>query len=264
MRTAPVEVVAEGLRSGPRPVAVLAGAGVSQTAGVATGEDLLRQFAAEHNEDPGTDPVGWYIGAFGRFPNYFAMVPGPSGDRLTLPRTVFEGGAPTPAHRALAVMAGHRLLGPLLTTNVDRLLEQALADAGVTSRTVHDLAGMRAGTVLNPDPGGVVVVKLHGDYLDLGIRDTSSGLHTYHPVIDALLDHVLGGVDLLVCGWSASWDLPLGAALTRTAGQRRTYWLQCGEPTPRARELMEVRDALVAPVGDSDTGLRALTAAVLG
>ena len=109
-----------------------------------------------------------------------------------------------------------------------------------------------------------MVVKLNGDYLDLRIRQTSSGLHTYHPVIDALLDRVLRGFDLLVCGWSASWDLPLGAALTRTAGERRTYWLQCGEPAPRARELMVARDALVARVPGSDAGLQALAAAVGG
>ena len=260
MRAAPIEALAEGLRSGPRPVAVLAGAGVSQTAGMAAGEDLLRMSAAERGEDPGADPVSWYIGAFGRFPNYFAILQCPDGDRLTLPRNAFEGTEPTPAHRALAVMAAQGLLGPFLTTNFDRLLEQALAEAGLTPRVAHDLVGLAG----DPDLGEPMVVKLHGDYLDLRIRQTSSGLHTYRPVIDALLDRVLRGFDLLVCGWSASWDLPLGAALTRTAGERRTYWLQCGEPTPRARELMVARDALVARVPGSDAGLQALAAAVGG
>ena len=259
MRAAPIEVLADGLRTGPRPVAVLAGAGVSQTAGIATGEDLLRLPAAERGEDPGADPVGWYIDAFGRFPSYFAILQGPDGDRLSLPRNLFEGTEPTPAHRALATMAAQGLLGPFLTTNVDRLLEQALAQAGLTPRVAHDLAGMAR----DPDPADPIVVKLHGDYLDLRIRHTPRGLHTYHPIIDALLDRVLRGFDLLVCGWSASWDLPLGAALNRTAGQRRTYWLQCGEPTPRARKLMAVRDALVARVGGSDAGLQALADAVL-
>jgi hypothetical protein len=260
VKAASIEALAEGLRSGPWPVAALAGAGVSQTAGVATGEDLLRLSAAERGEDPGTDPVGWYIGAFGRFPSYFAILQDPNGDRLTLPRNVFEGTEPTPAHRALAAMAAQGLLGPFLTTNFDRLLEQALAEAGLTPRVAHDLAGMAG----DPDRGDPTVVKLHGDYLDLRIRQTSSELHTYHPVIDALLNRVLRGFDLLVCGWSASWDLPLGAALTRTAGERRTYWLQCGEPTARARELMAARDALVARVPGSDAGLQALAAAVLG
>ena len=149
MRAAPIEALAEGLRSGPRPAAVLAGAGVSQTAGIATGEDLLRLAAAERGQDPGGDPVGWYIGAFGHFPSYFAILQDPDGDRLTLPRNVFEGAEPTPAHRALAMMAGQHLLGPFLTTNFDRLLEQALAEAGLAPRVAHNLAMnelTRAGT----------------------------------------------------------------------------------------------------------------------
>lgn len=259
MRAAAIDALAEGLRDGQQPVAVLAGAGVSQTAGVATGQDLLRQAAAESGEDPGADPVAWYVDAFGHFPNYFAIIQGGPGDQATLPRHVFEGTAPTPAHRALADMAAHGLLGPFLTTNFDRLLEQALTEVGLTPRVARDLAAMAP----EPQPAGPLVVKLHGDYLDLGIRHTPSRLHTYHPVVDALLDRVLCGHDLLVCGWSASWDMPLGEALIRTAGQRRTYWLQCGEPTRRAREIMAARNALVSRVSGSDAGLQALATAAL-
>jgi SIR2-like domain len=259
VRATVIDALAEGIRGGPQPVAVLAGAGVSQTAGVSTGQDLLRKAAAERGEDPGADPVAWFIDAFGHFPNYFAIVQGGPGDQMTLPRHVFEGTAPTPAHRALADMAAHGLLGPFLTTNFDRLLERALTEFGLTPRIARDLADMAA----EPKPGGPLVVKLHGDYLDLRIRHTPSRLHSYHPVVDALLDRVLGGHDLLVCGWSASWDLPLGAALIRTAGQRRTYWLQCGEPTRRAREIMATRDPLVAYVSGSDAGLHALATAAL-
>jgi hypothetical protein len=248
-----IEALARGLRAGPRPVAVLAGAGVSQTAGVSTGQDLLRQAAAARGQDSGADPVAWFVDTFGYFPNYFAIVQGGAGDQPTLPRHVFEGMAPTAAHRALAEMAAHGLLGPFLTTNFDRLLEQALTESGLTPHVARELAEMAPAPAAGP-----LVVKLHGDYLDLRIRDTPSRLHTYHPVVDALLDRVLSGHDLLVCGWSASWDLPLGAALIRTAGRRRTYWLQCGEPTPRAREIMAARDALVARVDGSDEGLRAL------
>ncbi|MFC6086165.1 SIR2 family protein, partial [Sphaerisporangium aureirubrum] len=236
----PIEALADGIRSSPRPVAVLAGAGVSHSAGVATGEDLLRLIAADHGEDPGPDPVDWYVARFGRFPDYFAMLQGDSGDRLSLPRHLFEHASPTPAHRALAAMAAQGLLGPFLTTNFDRYLEQALEDAGLTPRVAYDLDTMAAA-----EPVGPLVVKLHGDYLNLGVRDTPAALHTYHPVVDALLDRVLGDSPLLVCGWSASWDLPLGEALLRTAGGWATYWLQCGEPSLRGRGVMEGRSALV-------------------
>ena len=63
MRAAPIEALAEGLRSGPRPVAVLAGAGVSQTAGMAAGEDLLRMSAAERGEEDHRDRREPKVGA---------------------------------------------------------------------------------------------------------------------------------------------------------------------------------------------------------
>ncbi|GAA1269726.1 hypothetical protein GCM10009677_23010 [Sphaerisporangium rubeum] len=244
-----MEVLADGMGSAGRPVVVLAGAGASHSAGVATGEELLRLVAAGCGEEPGDDPVAWYVARFGRFPDYFAMLQGEAGHRLTLPRRLFEGFGPTPAHRVLADMAAHGLAGPFLTTNFDRLLEQALAEAGVRARVAHDLDTMAMADVQEP-----LVVKLHGDYRDVRIRDTAA-LHTYHPVVDALLDRVLTGAPLLVCGWSASWDLPLGEALLRTAGCHPTYWLQCGEPTPRALRLIEGRKALVARVEGSDAGL---------
>ncbi|MEO3812105.1 SIR2 family protein [Sphaerisporangium sp. B11E5] len=253
MRTAPIEALADGIRSSTRPVAVLAGAGTSHSAGVATGEELLRRIAAECGEDAGSDPVAWYVGRFGRFPDYFAMVQGGAGGGLSLPPRLFEGGGPTPAHRVLAEMAGWGMAGPFLTTNFDRLLERALAEAGVVVRAVYDIEGM-AGAELETG----LVVKLHGDYRDLAIRDSASALHTYHPVVDALLDRVLSAAPLLVCGWSASWDVPLGEALLRTAGRQPTYWLQCGEPTGRALAIIAGRDALVARVSGSDAGLRAL------
>jgi hypothetical protein len=269
VRVAPVEALAAALWRGPRPVAVLVGAGASQTAGLATGEDLLRGLAARRGEDPGDDPVGWYVRAYRRFPDYFGLVRGSGGDRLTLPRAVFEGGRPTPAHRALAGLAARGVLGPFLTTNLDRLLERALTDAGLAPRVAYDVAGVAAHTAtLTAEATAAVpaarapgVVKLHGDYLDLGIRDAAP-LHAYPPAVDALLDLVLRRFDLLVCGWSANWDVPLSAALERTAaGGRRTYWLQCGEPGRRARGLIAARRALVARVPGSDAGLGALAAA---
>src|SRR5258705_1738844 len=95
------------------------------------------------------------------------MWQGPDGDRLALPRGVFAGGRPTPAHRALAVMTAQGLLGPFLTTNFDRLLEQAMADAGHTPVVAYDLGGM-TGMTGHQELAGPVVVKLHGAALLLG------------------------------------------------------------------------------------------------
>jgi hypothetical protein len=271
--------LARGIAGSRRPVAVLAGAGVSASAGVSTGQELLRGIAARQGEVIDGDPVAWYLDRHGAFPNYIRMLQSEgevSHDTLALPTSHFDrqpdGGPtrPTPAHRALASMAadGH-LLGPVLTTNFDRLLETALGEAGVRAEVALELRGIAAATervAVDGQRGGTPadadvcrLVKLHGDYLDIRIRDTSCGFATYHPVIEAFLQTVLDHCHLLVCGWSASWDIPLRQALERTARpDRRTFWLQCGPPTDPALHVMRARDALVVPVTDSDAGLTEL------
>jgi hypothetical protein len=263
--------VARGITAARRPVAVLAGAGVSASAGVLTGQELLRERAARQGEEAGDDPVDWYLRRYGVFPNYIRMLQTEgniSHDTLALPSAHFDRDPdhgprrPTPAHRALASMIADGLLGPVLTTNFDRLLETALHEYGVRVDVALDLKGIADLTRRvrdDPPAPGCGVVKLHGDYLDIRIRDTSCGFATYHPVIEALLESVLHARDLLVCGWSASWDIPLRKALERTARDgRRTFWLQCGAPTDPALRVMRARRARVVPVLDSDSGLTEL------
>ncbi|WP_283137451.1 SIR2 family protein [Rhizohabitans arisaemae] len=250
-----IEEVAAGIRSATRPIAVLAGSGVSQSAGVPTGQDLLRELARRRGADAGHDPVAWYLGSLDTFPDYFGMV----GDGTdALPDPIFDRPSATPAHRAIAGLAAAGLVGPILTTNLDRLLERALHEAGVPFDVAYELD-----TLTRVSLDGVVLLKLHGDYQDIGIRHTAPVTHAYHRVIDDLLDRVFAGFDLLVCGWSASWDVPLRRALCR-AVHGRVWWLQCGEPSEAARRIFTVRRPTVARVPGSDEGLTALSALLLG
>src|SRR5215469_3161785 len=261
--------LASRLRAALPPVAVLAGSGTSSPSGIITGEDLLLRIAADRGEQPGHDPVGWYIRTFGAFPNYIRMLQqaGGTGDELALPYSYFEtapGGpiTPSPAHRAIAAMAAAGLVGPVLTPNFDRLLEQTLLEADVRFRAAYNLRAMTRALdeVSHAAEGELLLVKLHGDYKDISIRDTSCGFATYHPVIDALLRTVLSQFDLLVCGWSASWDIPLRRAMERWADPTRllTFWLLRGHATPEASRVIAARQAHVIPVTSSSAGLTAL------
>jgi hypothetical protein len=249
--------LAAAIGSGPRPIAVLAGAGVSRSAGIPTGQELLARAARERGQAPAGDPVPWYQAATGRFPDYFAMA-GAEPDGDTLPPQPYRDARPGVAHRMIARLVVAGWAGPVLTTNLDPLLERALAEVGLRVPVAFDLA-----SVAGADLSGPVLVKLHGDYRDTSIRRTAPALHRYHPAIDTLLDRVFTGFDLLVCGWSASWDLPLSEALRR-AGGRRIHWLQCGPPTAAARQIMRARHPAVAPVPGSDAGLSALVGCLLG
>ena len=62
----------------------------------------------------------------------------------------------------------------ILTTNFDRLIEQALAEGGVTSKVLASAEDVDGMTPLHHSD--CTVIKLHGDYLDLGSRNTPDEL----------------------------------------------------------------------------------------
>ena len=49
-----------------------------------------------------------------------------------------------------------------------------------------------------------MVFKVHGDYLDMRIRNTTTELSRYPREIDQLLDRIFDEYGLIVCGWSVS------------------------------------------------------------
>jgi hypothetical protein len=85
-------------------------------------------------------------------------------------------------------------------------------------RTPADIPGM---TPLAHAPA--TVIKLHGDYADLLMRNTVDELDSYPAEWDALLDRVLEEYGLIVSGWSADWDKALVAAHRRVRSRRRRY-----------------------------------------
>lgn len=266
MRSVTIDELAAAIQSGPRPLAMLAGAGISRTAGVPTGQELLTQLARARGEDPGTDPVKWFLTATGTFPNYFAMAgDNPASDAL--PPAPYERAAPTPAQRAIAALVAAGWIGPVITPNLDPLLERALHQAGLAVPSVHQLGAMAelmAHDAAALEPGAApVLIKVHGDYRDISLRHTSPALHHYHPLIDHLLHTVLARFDLLVSGWSASWDIPLTTALRRAPTTRRLHWLQCGPPSEAATSIFTTRHPTITTITSSDQGLTDLNTHLL-
>jgi NAD-dependent SIR2 family protein deacetylase len=159
---------------------VLLGSGVSRTAGIKTGWeivlDLIGKVASASNEDPGSDPASWYRRKYSRDPDYSELLDElcrSSGDRRGLLQDYFEPNAderaqglkvPTKAHKAIAKLVAGGYVRVVVTTNFDRLMERALQDEGLTPEVVSSADGFEG---MSPLPHQkCCVVKLHGDYLD--------------------------------------------------------------------------------------------------
>ena len=236
----PLVSLASCVHAGPGMYALLLGSGISRSAGVPTGSELTEKLAARlataHGEDAGSNPIAWYQRWSDGDPEYskllesFARSP---EDRRNLLREYFEPSGedrnegrkiPSAAHRAVAGLVAKGFVRVIVTTNFDRLMEQALRDAGVDPEVIATPAAAdRALPLAHSD---ATVIKVHGDYPSPDLKNTVAELGTYAPAMNRLLAQVFDEYGLVVCGWSAASDRALRDAIERAESRRfGWYWL---------------------------------------
>ncbi|OJW21207.1 MAG: hypothetical protein BGO49_24655 [Planctomycetales bacterium 71-10] len=247
--------------------AALLGSGVSRSSGIPTGWDItldfVRKLAALRDENP-SDPEAWYREAYGNDPDYSVLLEQlgkEPGDRNFSLRPYFEPTdeereegrkRPTPAHKAIAALVAKGYIKVIVTTNFDRLMEQALAEFGVTPDVVSNADQVRGMRPLAHSP--CTIIKVHGDYTDTRIKNTTSELEGYEPEINRLLDQVFDEYGMIVCGWSADWDQALRASIERCPNRRfTTYWSAYATVSGKAQELCTRRAAqIISGMGADD------------
>ncbi|URM88840.1 SIR2 family protein [Streptomyces sp. MRC013] len=260
----PLVSLAMCVQAGPGVYALLLGAGVSRDAGVPTGweivTDLVHRAAVARGADEelaAADPESWWARHGDGGPlGYSALLEalgGTSAARHKLLRGYFEPDdaewrdglkLPGAAHRAVARLVAQGWVRVVLTTNFDRLTEQALAAAGVQPQVVHGPGSLRGMTPLAH--ARATVVKLHGDLTDLEARNTERELERYPAAWAGLVDQVLDEYGLIVCGWSARWDHALVACFERRATRRYpVFWAAPHGVRGRAAELVARHGAVV-------------------
>jgi len=259
--------LAISMHSNPGVYALLLGSGVSRSSGIPTGWeivlDLIRHVARLRGESCEPSPETWYETRYSRTPNYSEIlneIVGTSTERMQLLRNYFEPTAeereegrkqPTPAHRAAATLIAKGYVRVVVTTNFDRLLEQALSDLGLQPTVVSTSDG--ATGVLPLAHSRCTIVKVNGDYLDSRLRNTPEELACYEPPIDRLLDQIFDEYGLIVCGWSGEWDDALRTAVERCSSHRfTTFWTARGEIPESVRNLLTFRRAQLLNIANAD------------
>lgn len=264
----PIHSLAFSVQANRGVYALLLGSGVSRAAKIPSGweitDDLIRKLAKLHEESCDPDPEDWYRCKFEKHADYSDLIDTLAktpAERQQLLRTYFEPNdrereedekKPTRAHRAIAALATQGFVKVILTTNFDRLLETALADAGVVPTVLSSSDQVQGALPLIHTQ--CCVVKLHGDYLDTRIRNTAAELNQYPPEFDQLLDRVFDEFGLIVCGWSAKWDGALCSALVRAKSRRfSTCWAVRDEPGNEAKRIIDHRQAELIQIQEADT-----------
>ncbi|WP_194915353.1 SIR2 family protein [Catenulispora rubra] len=252
--------LATSMHGNPGMHALLLGAGISIGAGVPTGwgivEDLVGQLAAARDPDDAgaaataaKDPVAWWTangrGDLGYSPLLAAIAPTGAARQGVLTRYFADPGiTPSPAHRAVAELVRRRSVKVIITTNFDRLIEQALSEVGIKPQIIHSPGQYRAATPLVHSQA--TIIKLHGDYLDQRSLNTAEELASYPAAQKKLLDQVLDEYGLIVCGWSADWDTALVGAIEGVRSRRYPMvWSAYGTVGDKAGDLIAQHQATV-------------------
>jgi SIR2-like domain len=248
--------------------ALLLGSGLSRSAGIPTGWeitlDLIRRLAAASKVPKQPDWGVWYEQEFGRPPNYSELL-GQLGltasERRTFLHTYIDPTPeeakagkkrPTAAHRAVARLARDGHVRMIITTNFDRLIENAIREEGIEPTVIKSTDDLKGAVPLVHSR--CTVLKLHGDYLDARILNTELELSKYPPEIDAYLDRVIDEFGLIVCGWSGEWDQALRSAILRAPNRRYPMFFAArSKPSDVAAELTTRRGGKVILIKDADS-----------
>jgi hypothetical protein len=276
-RPDPAVLLAHAMHTSPGVYVLLLGSGVSSAAGVPTGWaitlDLVRRLAVLEGADAALDPEGWYKDRFGEPPDYSELLNrlgATQAERQAIIRGYIEPTederaqglkVPTDAHHSVSHLVKHGYVRVILTTNFDRLLEQALSEAGADFDVVANVDQLRGSRPIGQAP--CLLVKLHGDYRDARILNTEAELASYPAEFDALLDRILDEFGLIVCGWSATWDPALREAIVRQPNRRySTWWSTHGPLTDEAEEVAKSREATVLEGDRADDFFASLVAKI--
>ena len=248
--------------------ALMIGSGLSRAAEIPTGWeitlDLIRRVAMVQGEDQQTDWAAWYRETKGKDPMYSELVAElgqTREERRSILHSYIEPSAedreegrklPTAAHYAIADLVQAGYVRVIITTNFDRLLENALRERGVEPTVVASVDALKGAEPLSHT--NCYLLKLHGDYKDARILNTDEELSGYPTEIDALLDRIFDEHGLIVCGWSGEWDHALRAAIIRSPARRYSmFWAALGPQGDGVTELIAHRDGRLVPITDADS-----------
>ncbi|NNU78176.1 SIR2 family protein [Clostridium estertheticum] len=258
--------------------ALLLGSGISRSAGIPTGWevvlDLIRGIAKIKGDDVGTSPEEWYKDTFSKEPDYSVIlndIAKTGTERSQILKGYFEPNEeefeqgikrPTQAHKAIASLVKRGFIKVIVTTNFDRLLERALEEIGVTPTVISNDDNIDGAMPIIHSQ--CTIIKVHGDYLDTRIKNTKSELESYSEKINLLLDRVFDEFGLITCGWSGDWDLALRSCIERCKSHRfTTYWTSISEPSQRAKDLIKIRRAEKTFINDADSFFKDLEQKVI-
>lgn len=140
----------------------------------------------------------------------------------------------------------------IITTNFDRLLENALQSVGIDPIVIkhsNDIDG-----VIPLVHNDFVLVKVNGDYLDNRFLNTKSELSSYDEKMSNYLLQIINDFGLISCGWSGKWDNALVEVLNQCQNFRfGNFWSYKENCEKELKEIAKKRKGKTIQILSADT-----------
>lgn len=248
--------------------ALLLGSGISRSAHIPSGweveTELIKLLAGSKGEVINEDAHDWFKNRYNTEASYSSLleelVKTPT-ERVQLMKQFFEPTdtekdlgwkLPTKAHRAIAQLAKAGYLRVILTTNFDRLLEQAFEAEGITPQVISSEAAISQATPL-VHCQIPTIVKINGDYIDCQFRNTSEELDEYPPLMQQYLKRIFEDYGLITCGWSGEWDKGLIKIMSEASVSRyNSFFATVGRAKDVIKDLSLTRHGELLPIKGAD------------
>ena len=263
MNSSILTTLAFSIYSNKGAYALFLGAGVSKSAGLPSGwdivTDLLKKLAAQNKVTQSENLEEWFRIKYGQSVGYSSILQElakTQTERMGLMKPYFEPigkerPKPTKAHYSIAKLAKNGYIKVILTTNFDRLLETALEEEGITPQVIRFDDDIKGATPLVHSD--LTVVKINGDYLDCRFRNTDDELESYSAEMSEYLRHIFNDFGLITCGWSAQWDQGL-VNIIRSLDNFRyaSYFSYVGDLSDGLRDIAQYRKGNLVPIENAD------------
>jgi hypothetical protein len=189
------KVCFDKVRSKPRNVALLVGAGCSKSAGIPLASEITKEFSQLASErSPGINPDD-YNAVVGELD---------PEERLTLFRGYADNARVNLAHLCIADLMRHSVVDRILTTNFDPLLIRACALADVFPAVYDCTAITKLTRVFGLEIPGIYY--LHGQTYGLPMLNTDPEFKEYAAVTEEVVYRNIQLRTLIVAGYSGMYD----------------------------------------------------------
>ena len=170
-------------------------------------------------------------------------------DRRIFLEQFFSDVKPTESHVTVAKMVEKGLIKVIITTNFDRLMESALDDRKIDYDVVdcsHDLK-----TLKPREHAKCRILKLHGDYKRLNIKNTEKELEKLEPGIKEEFQTILNNYGIVVAGYRGS-DKGVMSCFRERESKYTLYWLKHNNLVEDVEGLVKKQNGRIIRINSSD------------